>query len=620
MVKLEELFANEENRVLCLGNEAIARGAIEAGVQLFAAYPGTPSSEASTAIIAASKKLGFYAEWSTNEKVAFETAYAASISGARAMTACKHVGINVLADALYSAAYMGTKGGFVLLVGDDPHCFSSQNEQDSRWLGVSAQVPVLEPSNPQEAKEFTKLAFEISEKFESILVVRSTTRISHARSDVQFDKYETSFREGDFEKSNRYKCLPALARANHPKLVSKMETIKEWISESGLSVIEGQNDTEYGIITSGISYAYVKDALEILDKDVPVLKLGMVAPLDEKSILEFARDKKNIIFIEEVDPYLEDRISALFIQNGIVPKIHGKCTGITKKYHELNSRLVAEALQSVIGGKLASVGEIQKAEEEITDFIPFRPPLFCPGCQHRAAFWELSKVVRKNKGIFASDIGCYSLDPWVTDTILCMGAGISMANGFSRVIKDKPIFAYIGDSTFFHTGLTALANAVYHKANINVLVLDNRMTAMTGFQPNPTEVIDIADVAKSLGVEYVVEFDPYDFENGKKIFEDALQHEGPTVIIMRKICANEWWRQQRRSGQKIEVYHIDPETCIACGTCIVQYQCPAIYWSIDTNSKGKKYSVIDPSICTGCSVCSQICPVEAISKAVDTDE
>ncbi|MHA1482699.1 MAG: thiamine pyrophosphate-dependent enzyme, partial [Candidatus Heimdallarchaeaceae archaeon] len=247
-------------------------------------------------------------------------------------------------------------------------------------------------------------------------------------------------------------------------------------------------------------------------------------------------------------------------------------------------------------------------------FVPFRPPLFCAGCQHRAAFWELSKVVRKSKGIFASDIGCYSLDPWVTDTILCMGGGIGMANGFSKVIKDKPIFAYIGDSTFFHTGMPALANAVYNKANINILVLDNRMTAMTGFQPNPTEEIDIADVAKSLGVEYVVVFDPYDFENGKKVFEEALKHEGPTVIIMRKICANEDWRRKRRKGEKIEVFHIDPEVCIACGTCIVQYQCPAIRWSLDTNSKGKKYSIIDPTTCTGCSVCSQICPVGAISK------
>ncbi|MHA1199551.1 MAG: thiamine pyrophosphate-dependent enzyme, partial [Candidatus Heimdallarchaeaceae archaeon] len=297
--------------------------------------------------------------------------------------------------------------------------------------------------------------------------------------------------------------------------------------------------------------------------------------------------------------------------------IHGKCTGITKRYHELNSRLVAEALQSIIGGKLLPVTEIEEISEETKDFIPFRPPLFCPGCQHRAAFWELSKVIRKNNGIFASDIGCYSLDPWVTDTILCMGGGISMANGFSRVITDKPIFAFIGDSTFFHTGMPALANAVYHKANINILVLDNRMTAMTGFQPNPTEVIDIADVAKSLGVEYVVEFDPYDFEKGKETFEEALKHKGPTVIIMRKICANEWWRQKRRRGEKIEVYTIAPETCISCGTCLVQYQCPAIHWSIDTNSKGKNYSVIDSSMCTGCSVCSQICPTGAISKAVD---
>ena len=618
MAKLDELIANEEKRVLCLGNEAIARGAIEAGVQAFAAYPGTPSSEVSTAMIAAAPKLGYYAEWSTNEKVAMETAYAASISGVRAMTACKHVGLNVAADAFYSFMYMGCKGGFVTVVGDDPHCFSSQNEQDSRWLGVSAQFPVIEPSNPQEAKDFIKRAFDISEKFEMPMLLRSTTRVSHARADIEFNKFESNFREGDFEKTMRFKCLPALARANHPKLKERTEKIKEWLPTSGLSVIEGPQEVkEFGIITSGISYAYVKDALKVLDKEIPILKLGMVAPLDEKTILEFSKDKENIIFIEEVESYLEDRISALLLQNGIITKIHGKCTGITKRYHELNSRLVSEALVGIIGGSVESVESIVKSSEETQDFIPFRPPLFCAGCQHRAAFWELSKIVKKNNGIFASDIGCYSLDPWVTDTILCMGGGIGMANGFSRVIKDKPIFAFIGDSTFFHTGMPALANAVYNKANINILVLDNRMTAMTGFQPNPTEEIDIAEVAKSLGVKFVIEFDPYDFEEGKKAFEEALKHEGPSVIIMRKICANEWWRQKRRKGEKIEVYHIDPEKCIACGTCIVRYQCPAISWSLDNNSKGKKYSVIDPSMCTGCSVCSQICPAEAISKVVD---
>jgi len=617
MTKLEELIANKDQNVLCLGNEAIARGAIEAGVQVFAAYPGTPSSEISTALIAAAPKLGFYAEWSTNEKIAMETAYAASISGVRAMTACKHVGLNVAADAFYSFMYMGCKGGFVTVVGDDPHCFSSQNEQDSRWLGVSANFPIIEPSNPQEAKEFVKKAFDISEKFEMPMLLRSTTRISHARADIQFDSFETKYREGELEKSNRFKCLPALARANHPKLIAKIDEIKEWLPFSGLSVIEGTKSEQFGIITSGISYAYVKDALLKLKKDIPLLKLGMVSPLDEKTIISFAKDKENIIFIEEVDSYLEDRISALLLQNEVTPKIHGKSSGITKRYHELNSRIVAVALKEIIGGVIESVDEIEVATDETKDFIPFRPPLFCPGCQHRAAFWELSKVVRKNKGIFASDIGCYSLDPWVTDTILCMGGGISMANGFSRVIKDKPVFAYIGDSTFFHTGLPALANAVYHKANINVLVLDNRMTAMTGFQPNPTEEMDIVEIAKSMGVEYVVEFDPYDFENGKKVFEDAVKHEGPTVIIMRKICANEWWRQKRRKGEKIEVYQVDPEVCISCGTCLVQYQCPAIHWSLDTNSKDKNYSVIDPSMCTGCSVCSQICPTGAITKLED---
>ena len=614
MARLDDIIANEDKRVLVLGNEAIARGAIEAGVQVFAAYPGTPSSEISNTLVAAGKKLGFYSEWSANEKVALETAFAASISGVRAMTACKHVGMNVLADALYSMTYMGTIGGLVIVVGDDPHCFSSQNEQDSRWLGVSAGVPVLEPSNPQEAKDFTKLAFELSEKFEMPFLVRSTTRISHARADVQFNKYELNYREAKFEKTSRFKCLPALARANHPILIERLNKIKEWVSTSGLSKIEGPEDSEFGIITSGISYAYVKDALAMLNKDIPILKLGLISPLDEKTILDFARNKKNIIFIEEVDPYLEDRISALLIQNGITPKIHGKCTGITKRYHELNALLVAQALQKVIGGDLPDISSIIEAQEATKEFVPFRPPLFCPGCQHRAAFYELSKVVKKNDGIFSSDIGCYSLDPWLTDTILCMGASIGMANGFAHVIKDKPVFAIIGDSTFFHTGLPALANAVYNKSNINVLVLDNRMTAMTGFQPNPTDDIDIAEVARGLGVEYVVEFDPYNFEEGKKVFEEAIKHEGPTVIIMKKICANEWWRRMRRQGKKIEVYHVDPEKCIACGICLVQYQCPAIHWSIDTNSKGKRYAVIDPSMCTGCSVCSQICPTQAISK------
>lgn len=618
MATLKELIAKEDNEVLCLGNEAIARGAIEASVQVFAAYPGTPSSEASMALNAAAPKLGFYAEWSANEKVALETAFAASISGVRAMTAMKHVGVNVAADALYSMTYMGTKGGLVLLVADDPHMFSSQNEQDSRWLGVSAQIPILEPSNPHEAKKMTKMAFDISEKFEMPIILRSTTRISHARADVKFEKFESNYREGEFDGTNRFKCLPALARANHPKLRERMEKIKEWLPESGLTEIEESGDSKYGIITSGISYAYVKDALHLLDKKIPILKLGMVAPLDEKAILEFTKGKEQIIFIEEVESYLEDRISALLLQKGITPKIHGKSSGITKRYHELNALLVAKGLAEVIGGeKLVNIEPILEAKGETKDFVPFRPPLFCAGCQHRAAFYELSKVLKKKDGIFSSDIGCYSLDPWVTDTILCMGGSIGMANGFTKVIKDKPVFAIIGDSTFFHTGLPALANAVYSNANMNVLVLDNRMTAMTGFQPNPTETIDIIDVAKGLGVKYVVEFDPYDFEKGKEVFEKAIEYEGPTVIVMRKICANEDWRRKRRAGVAIQTYEVDPEKCIACSTCLVRYECPAISWSIDTNSKDKRYAVIDASMCTGCSVCSQICPVKAISKKED---
>ncbi|MHA1115096.1 MAG: indolepyruvate ferredoxin oxidoreductase subunit alpha [Candidatus Heimdallarchaeum aukensis] len=615
-MKLKELIANEEKRALCLGNEAIARGAIEAGVQVFAAYPGTPSSEVSMALNAAAPELGFYAEWSANEKVAMEIAYAASISGKRAMTACKHVGLNVAADVFYSFMYMGCKAGFVTVVGDDPHCFSSQNEQDSRWLGVSANFVIVEPSDPHEAKEFTKRAFDISEKFGVPILLRSTTRISHARADVKFEKYDVDFtyNDGTFEKTRQFVCLPALARANHPKLVQKMKEIAEWIPESGLTKIEGPEEHEYGIITSGISYAYVKDALRNLGVDLPILKLGMVSPLDEKSILEFAKTKKQIIFIEEVDPYLEDRISALFMKNGLQVKVHGKYNGITKYYHELNSYLVAHAIAKVIGIETENVDKIQQAVEETKEYVPIRPPLFCAGCQHRATFYELLKEVKKNNAIFASDIGCYSMDPWVTDTIVCMGASIGMGNGFSRVITDKPVFAIIGDSTFFHTGLPALANAVYNNANLNVLVLDNRMTAMTGFQPNPTESIPIENVAKGMGIDYVVEFDPYDFENSKKVIREAIEHEGPTVLIMRKICANEWWRQTRRKGIKIETYEIDPELCTACGICLVQYQCPAISWSLDTNSKGKRYAVIDPSMCTGCSVCSQICPSGAISK------
>ncbi len=615
MARLDELIANKEARHLVLGNEAIARGAIEAGVQVFAAYPGTPSSEVSVALNEAAPKLGFYAEWSANEKVALETAFAAAICGVRSMTACKHVGMNVSADALYSMTYMGTVGGLVIVVGDDPHCFSSQNEQDSRWLGISAMVPVFEPSDPQEAKDMTKLAFDVSEQFETPILLRTTTRISHARADVQYNTYETTYREGKFDKTPRFKCLPALARANHPKLIEKMNKIGEWLHSSGLSKIEGPEDNKYGIITSGISYAYLKDALKLLNVSIPILKLGVVAPLDEKSILEFAKDKENIIFIEEVDDYLEMRISALLLQNNLTPKIHGKCTGITKRYHELNTRLVAQALINIIGGEIANVDNIMKAVEETKAFAPFRPPLFCAGCQHRAAFYELSKVVRANKGIFSSDIGCYSLDPWVSDTILAMGASIGMANGFTRVIKDMPVFAIIGDSTFFHTGLPALANAVYNEANFNVLVLDNRMTAMTGFQPNPIEKIEIADAAKGLGVKWVKEFDPYDFEASKEIIKEAVEQKGPTVLIMKKICANEQWRRFRRSGTKIGVYNIDPEKCTGCSICVVQYQCPSISWSTVENSKGRRYAIIDPSMCTGCSMCSQLCPSGAIFKA-----
>ena len=461
--------------LLLLGNEAVVRGALESGVNVATTYPGTPASEIGDTFSKIAKKAGIYFEYSVNEKVAVETAFGASISGLRSIASMKHVGLNVSSDAFVTMAYSGVKCGMVIVTADDPSCYSSQNEQDSRYYAMLANLPMLEPSTPQEAKEMTKKAFEISESLELPVFLRMTTRVSHVRENVRLGKIVKNNREGFFEKDPvRFVNVPAGARIGHPRLLKQMERAEELSEKSGLNrIIKVGKKPKIGIITSGVSYNYTIDAVKKLGVDASILKLGIVHPLPKKTCEKFISSFKKIVIVEELEPYLETLIKALGGKN-----VYGKLTHDFPRIFEYNPDIVYDSLAKILGKK------VQKKNEKIV--VPSRPPILCPGCPYRAAFYA-AKIASKDKAVYATDIGCYALGvqpPLSTaDVLVCMGGGVGAAGGISKATKQK-IIAFLGDSTFFHAGIPALVNAVYNNHKFVYTILDNRTTAMTGHQPH----------------------------------------------------------------------------------------------------------------------------------------
>jgi len=572
---------------LLTGNESIARGAWEAGVVVCTAYPGTPSTEITEN---AAKYEEMYAEWSPNEKVALEVALGASIGGGRALVSMKHVGVNVAADPLFTLAYCGVNAGLVLVSADDPGMHSSQNEQDNRHYGRAAKIPVLEPSDSNEAKEFTRLSFDLSEDFDTPVMLRITTRVAHSQSLVDLQpRQEVPIRE--YKKNiQKYVMMPAFARPRHVIVESRLDSLKAYAETTPLNRIEWHNK-KIGIITNGVTYQYVKEILP----EASILKLGMTFPLPRKMITDFSSKVEKLYVIEELEPFIEETIKSW----GIIT--HGK------DIFPVTGELLPEIISEIMG--LAPIVTINDPEQN----IPPRPPVLCPGCPHRGVFYVLNKL----KVTVTGDIGCYTLGAQAPlsamDTTICMGASIGTALGMEKA-RGKAfahnLVAVIGDSTFIHSGITGLIDVVYNKGITTTIILDNRTTAMTGHQENPvtgktikgaeTTEIDLALLAKAIGVKRVVEVDPFDLKRLEEVIKAELAAEEPSVIITKRKCA------LLEKGKDKGSCTVSTEICTGCLRCM-KLGCPCII------KEGEKVS-IDASQCVGCNVCAEVCTFGSISK------
>lgn len=597
---------------LLLGNEAIVQGALEAGVSIATTYPGTPASEIGDTF-ARLRPEGVYFEYSVNEKVATEIAIAASLCGLRSMVSMKHVGLNVAADAFVTFAYIGTRGGCVVVTADDPSCHSSQNEQDNRYYARLANVPMLEPSSPGEAKSMVKEAFALSELVELPVLLRTTTRVSHARGVVEIEKTKKPSTKGTFERDPfRFSVVPAVARARHKVLLEQMEKTRQWAERSSFNrIMPGKG---MGIVTSGISYAYVMDALAEMGAKLPVLKLGVTNPLPTSLCERFLRQVDSVLVVEELEPYLEEHIKVIAHRRQV--KILGKGTGHLPRLYELTPTLVREAIERGLGGPLGQ----REQRMDIDIKAPSRPSTLCPGCPHRATYYAVRSACKD--AIYPNDIGCYALGlepPLSTsDLLICMGSSVGTAGGFSQ-FQDKPVVAFIGDSTFFHAGIPALINAVHNRHPFLLIVLDNRTTAMTGHQPHPglpldgmgrkAPAISIEDLARACGVPSVRTVDPYNIKKTTDVIREAMKRNEVSVIVSRHPCTLIELRERRERGEAIVPYRVT-ESCQQCGICTQRLGCPAFY-VIGEEVK------IDPKLCVGCGVCAQICPAHAIERCED---
>jgi indolepyruvate ferredoxin oxidoreductase, alpha subunit len=604
--------AKLKEKILLSGNEAIALGAYEAGVRVAAGYPGTPSTEILENLC---RYEGVYTEWSTNEKVAMEVALGASFAGVRALVTMKHVGLNVAADPLFTAAYTGVKGGLVIITADDPEMHSSQNEQDNRNYAFAAKVPMLEPSHPSEAKEFLKTAYGISEEFDTPVLLRTTTRVAHVKGLTTAGEMQTSSATAGIEKMpEKFVMLPSNAKKRRVELEKRMGLLREFAENYPENRIEW-GDRKKGFITSGVSYLYVKEAFP----EASVLKLGMVWPLPEKMIKAFSSEIEELYIVEELDPFVELHVKAMGI----------KCRGkeLVPSIGELNPRIVREA---ITGEKAAEVFGPAP--------VPMRPPNLCPGCPHRGIFHAISRL-----GVFiAGDIGCYTLAALkplsAMDSCVCMGASIGTAFGMEKALGKESlgkIVAVIGDSTFMHSGITGLVDVVYNRGFSTVVILDNRTTGMTGHQPNPStgvtiagdksSMVDLEALCRAIGVKHVFTVNPNDIEASLKVLKQEIARPEPSVIITKSPCV---LLPEMKKRKDKDLYLIVSEKCTGCKTCL-KLGCPAIEWVSLTPEEAKKlgykekqkgYSRINATLCYGCGQCAPLCKFKAIRVAGKEDE
>jgi len=615
------LTDNPGEKMLLLGNEAIARGAFEAGVAFTSTYPGTPSSEISTNFFQMARESDLYFEYCTNEKVAMEVAAAAANSGVRSMCVMKHVGVNVAADALMTLAYVGVKGGMVILSADDPFMFSSQNEQDNRYYAKMAGLPMLEPSSVEEAKEMLPYAFDLSEQLQEPVLFRTTTRINHSSGVITLGKIRKPKTEGDFTKDPlNLVVVPAVARKLHVKLLQNYDRARGLAEKSEYNFIEGSG--KLGIICNGVAYNYVSDGirdLEIEDK-VRVLRMGFSHPLPPALIKDFLKGCEKVLIAEEGEPYMEEAVKAFAQEEGLTLPINGKTEGLFTRLYEYDPAQVKRCI-----AKYFDLPYTPPALPDLSDVppVPQRPPTLCAGCSHRATYHEVKKATEGMDTIFPSDIGCYTLGLLpplsAADFLICMGSSVGTAGGFSKV-NAKKVIAFIGDSTFFHSGIPGLINAVYNNHNFTLVILDNGTTAMTGHQPHPgvdmTRLnmegygkVSIEAVVKAIGVQHVTVVKPYKVKKSIEAIKEAVNYKGVSVIISEETCA--LYANALKIPRRKPFYVGDK--CQNHKDCIESLACPAFYiW----NDRVK----IDANLCTGCAVCAQICPENAIRPVKSTAE
>ena len=594
-----------------MGNEAIALGAIQAGVGLVTGYPGTPSTEV-LETVAKHNNGEIYVEWSVNEKSALEVGAGGAYAGVRTMVTMKQVGLNVASDPLMSLAYIGVKGGMVILVADDPGPISSQTEQDTRHFGIFSKLPVFDPCNAEEAYEMIQDAFEYSEQYQTPVLFRPTTRVCHSCATVALGEVPKVKQGEGFVKDSKWVIFPRLAYANHLKMEARNEALKEVFSSYRFNTLtsnEGAGACKKGIITSGVSSAYTHEALELLkDKGGEghkVLKVATPHPFPTGLALEFLKDLEEVLVIEELDPVLERELLILCGQNHLPVTIKGKLTEDMPRAGEYSVECVAPRLAKFLGASY----EVKEAET--VPALPVRPPVLCAGCPHRASFYAVKRAMKGKKAVFSGDIGCYTLgnaQPLdMVDTCLCMGAGVTVAQGLHRAEPDTVNFAFIGDSTFFHTGMPGVVNALYNETDLVLVVLDNSATAMTGNQPHPglgltmmgevSEKVSIYNVLKGMGVKEIRRVNPFDQEEAIKAVEEVAVLRGVRVLLFEAPCIV--------VDRAKEALRIKEDKCKHCNMCVTQLGCPAIV------VEGKTLR-IDEKLCNGCTLCQSVCKFDAI--------
>lgn len=622
-MSFQDLIDPKPKKVFLLANEAIARAALESDVKVAAFYPGSPTSEIlDTMYLLSGKYDDIKMEVSINEKVALETVAGASMGGFRSLTSMKSVGLNVASDTFYTLGYTGVNAGCVLVVADDPHAHSSQSEQDGRYFAQTGHVPMLEPSTPEEAYQMIKYAFNLSEKFKILALVRTSTRVNHQYAPVNIGevKRRPFIKNKWNDVKGKYFTLSDTARRLKSEAIEKLIKIEEDFNSLQFNkIIDGEG--KVGVITSGVSFLYTLDALDNVNLKIPVLKLGTTYPIPKKLVSTFIKNLDKIIVIEELLPYLEQHIKIIAKDSDCGLEIFGKETGHLPYVGEYNVSIVIDVLSKIFEKNIKiNYKEILKRSEELKKVIPKRFPVFCAGCPHRSTLWSLQQAVKGTNFVLNNDIGCYSmlqLEPYnLTDMMLCMGASQGISSGMQHVLNDK-IISLVGDSTFFHAALPGLINAIHNQHDYTVFILDNSVTAMTGQQPNPGSdfgpnkvvEIDIESVVRGIGVQNILSINAYDLKNNVELIKQFLDKEGVKVIISHGPCALYNDRKKRASGVPIIPNKVSSEACKTIYACVRDFYCPAIELNMDT-----RQTEIQLDVCNGCMSCAKLCPVTAIKS------